>query len=595
MKIIMMNQFLNVVFLLLIGSSTSAQKEDYQWTYNLARLFDTITYPTWGPSVLDFNTLPPTIYANWDIKLDIKEAHASICDEEGQMLFYSNAQSIHGPNHQPISNGDTINFSRVWRNFTWDDENGIEQPNGLRGVQTVGFIPQPETDTVLVLYHDSSDYMLRMSKIKIDDNGHHSVVIKDEMIDNQSFNRGQLSACKHANGRDWWLLQFSRDTVRLYLIDPSGLQLHHTQILPFTMMDFSVGQYKFSPDGSKIVMHVLHSLGDDLGMDFFFSGFDRCTGSLIDPQLKKTPSHDNFLDNGVEFSSDSRLVYIGKCEAIEQYDTEAEDFFGSRIVVAEHNQFNNCSVDIGPFINCFGQMQQAPDNKIYISLAEQCNDIHVIDFPNVRGPDCQVRQNAIYIPTFAMGTIPNFNTLRLGPLDGSPCDTLDLNNEPVSRFWYEQDSVDFLSLQFWDVSYYRPESWRWAFGDGTISFEQHPTHTYAENGAYNVCLTVSNENSSNTSCQTLYLGVSSTLETEHKADISLFPNPTEGRTRLLISDYLPQEAQVLVYSISGDLVYSQKVKGGANGLDLSGLASGTYVYEVRDGGVFMGGGKVVLL
>ncbi|MDV7397611.1 PKD domain-containing protein, partial [Arthrospira platensis SPKY1] len=104
---------------------------------------------------------------------------------------------------------------------------------------------------------------------------------------------------------------------------------------------------------------------------------------------------------------------------------------------------------------------------------------------------------------------------RLGPLDGSPCDTLGLDNHPVAKFRYEADTLDHLRLRFTDLSYFRPEVWSWDFGDGSpASAERYPQHLYAKSGTYEVCLTVSNENSSDTNCRTVTIGgTNSTDET----------------------------------------------------------------------------------
>ena len=58
-------------------------------------------------------------------------------------------------------------------------------------------------------------------------------------------------------------------------------------------------------------------------------------------------------------------------------------------------------------------------------------------------------------------------------------------------FFFEQpDPDDLLTYQFIDFSLGGNESWIWDFGDGTTSFEQNPLHTFAEEGTYNVSLTV---------------------------------------------------------------------------------------------------------
>ena len=48
---------------------------------------------------------------------------------------------------------------------------------------------------------------------------------------------------------------------------------------------------------------------------------------------------------------------------------------------------------------------------------------------------------------------------------------------------YEQDSVDYLAIDFTDLSYYEPTSWEWDFGDGSTSTEQYPSHRYAADDA----------------------------------------------------------------------------------------------------------------
>ena len=179
-------------------------------------------------------------------------------------------------------------------------------------------------------------------------------------------------------------------------------------------------------------------------------------------------------------------------------------------------------------------MQRGPDNKIYISGGTQGNYIHVIHNPDEPGLACNAEVTAIRLNTHYFTTMPNFNTLRLGPLDGSSCDTLGLDNHPVSRFRYEQDSMDYLSIDFVDLSYFEPTSWSWSFGDGQTSTERFPSHTYEQAGVYEVCQTVSNVHSSHTSCDTLFLGVSSLEDVEEKRHITVFPNPVEDMMRVCL-------------------------------------------------------------
>ena len=50
--------------------------------------------------------------------------------------------------------------------------------------------------------------------------------------------------------------------------------------------------------------------------------------------------------------------------------------------------------------------------------------------------------------------------------------------------------MDRRLVTFQDMSYGDIRSWRWDFGDGTESHEQHPLHAYEEAGEYVVTLVV---------------------------------------------------------------------------------------------------------
>ena len=53
-------------------------------------------------------------------------------------------------------------------------------------------------------------------------------------------------------------------------------------------------------------------------------------------------------------------------------------------------------------------------------------------------------------------------------------------------------------MQFIDQTIYNPNSWEWDFGDGATSFDQHPFHTYTQDGLYNITLITSNNYGSDT-------------------------------------------------------------------------------------------------
>lgn len=73
---------------------------------------------------------------------------------------------------------------------------------------------------------------------------------------------------------------------------------------------------------------------------------------------------------------------------------------------------------------------------------------------------------------------------------------------PVALFTYFGDPT----VSFTDLSTEDPFAWSWDFGDASFSTEQNPTHTYAANGTYNVCLTATNDIGSSTGCESVTIG-----------------------------------------------------------------------------------------
>lgn len=590
-------RIINIVFCLCLAhNSIVAQKEDYQWVFNWTSIDNVWMSDDAGASILDFNVDPPIFYRNERLTLDLDLSNASICNKEGQLLFFSNQQAIQQGNGDPVINGDTINFGPNWQKFVWPNEHDQLKPTGFSHPQGIGVISRPEhmDSTYYILYMNSDEYLdtnkLRMlyAIIEKEENKKFKVLVKDIMIRDDVTEGGILTACQHANGRDWWILFFKDNLSLSYILDPSGFKLHTTSSIPFKLRT-GVGQGKFNPSGNKLAIHKGIVFEDSLGMDFALFDFDRCTGILSNGIIKSFPSWNSGLSNSVEFSGNGRYVYRGDLVNIYQYDTEAGDFFGSELVVGTYDGYTN----LYNVPAKFGLMQRGPDNKIYIPVSFQDHFIHRINNPNAKGMDCDIQQRAIRLPTFVKGTVPTVNTYRLGPVDGSLCDTLDIDNYPVAQFRYEQDTMDFLNIQFVDLSYYDPKSWYWDFGDGYVSTEESPRHFYTNKGAYRVCLTVENNISNHTSCQELNLGTVSIDKVNFEYHISIFPNPVDDYCRIAIHNYLPQEAIIRLKDIKGQLINQKVLLGQETLIDLSEQSAGFYLYEIWDRGVMLKSGKLV--
>jgi len=592
--------FLSILILLYLSTDISSQKEDYNWIFNQSSIDSNSVDSEWMGSVLDFNSLPPTSYRKSNITLDFDKTNAIISDSLGNIFMYTNGQAIYGKDHEPIINGEVINYSPKWECLTSVNEFGEVKPRGMRINQLISLIPWPRnSEKWIALYHNYENtvetdyYDLWYSIIEENENGL-EILEKDIELQQNIFNRGMVTACQHGNGIDWWIIQGQKDSLHFFLFDESGIKLDHTQILS-DEIENTFGQGAFSKQGNSFATFgITNQPIDDEYFEsiIFYSKLDRCSGLIDNIQTVKFESKLSILNNGIAFSPNGRFLYISEIERILQFDTSEENFLDNPIIVGEWDGY---VCDHWSALDAkFGTMQHGPDEKIYISGNQQCFFIHTIDNPDEKGSACNFVQRAIHLESFHIGTVPNFNTLRLGPIDGSSCDTLGIDNHPVSKFWYEQDENDHREIQFRDVSYYRPETWSWTFGDGNSSDEMNPLHSYDSNGNYEVCLRVSNENSSNTSCQELQIGPVANQNTLHQYAINIFPNPVEDVTRIVFEDYLPEHAEISLFNLSGQKIFSARVFQECQ-IDLSSLNPGAYLYEITDGENLLNNGKMVKL
>lgn len=96
-------------------------------------------------------------------------------------------------------------------------------------------------------------------------------------------------------------------------------------------------------------------------------------------------------------------------------------------------------------------------------------------------------------------------------------------------FYAVPDSAGGLTASFYDMSSGSMDSWLWDFGDGTLSNEQNPVHTYQQAGIYEVCLTITNNSNLcwDMYCETVFIGQNS----QCLAQFAWYPyepvNPTE--------------------------------------------------------------------
>jgi hypothetical protein len=226
------------------------------------------------------------------------------------------------------------------------------------------------------------------------------------------------TACRHANGRDWWIIGIKWGMGKYYktLLTPNGFQNQVPQIMP--RVNTSAGRSKvayFSPDGTKYAHY-------DSGIGVWLYDFDRCTGELSNRRLIPLFRELRTYFAGIAFSSNSRYLYMTDDSKIAQYDLQSPDITASSMVVAEYDGF----ADDWGANTAFFLLQLAPNNKIYGATTGGNRYLHIIHNPNERGLACNVEQHGLRLPTWYNSTMPNFPYFRLGSEPGTVCDSLGI-------------------------------------------------------------------------------------------------------------------------------------------------------------------------
>jgi hypothetical protein len=547
----------------LLSQNTSHPAHDNIWLFG-KKYVDEINY--FGGTKLDFSN--STVKVNFlEIPVNF-HASTMISDSNGLLQFYSSLCNVAGANNTLLQNGEVINTGFTQEGYCING--GYPVPEG--GLS----LPFPnKSDRYIMIYKWHAPGVkdeLKYSLIKMDGTtGSGNVYLKDKSFLKDTF-ANQITAVRHANGRDWWVIA-PKDTSNGYFIfrvSPTGLSpVKFRTYGDVWNHKYWAGQAFFSPDGSKYIRTNPYN-----GINIF--DFDRCEGEFTGYQ-RITLGDSSFSTSGGAISPNGRYLYISATDTLHQFDLQATDIGASQKTASVYDNF------LGPFKTIFFMQRLGPDGKIYINSPSSSRYLHVIHYPNKPVPECMVEQRGLSLATFNTISMPNFPHFRLGPIDGSICDSLGLNNLPQAYFRADLDTLGY-ACEFSNLSTYQPTDWHWDFGDGQFSTVYSPVHTYSQPGQYTVCLMVSNEYGVDTFCQVIFVGISDLQNNDNEEIMAVTPNPFHEK----IYVNTPVEGfktTFLLYNVVGQLCLKSVLTAGINVIDVPvSLPSGTYFYACTRGG-----------
>lgn len=401
-----MKKIVFTIILISCSLLTNSQGRDNLWMLGY--------YPDpMGKANIEFSSGAPVITpVNRDIKLSL--TFANITDNNGNLLFYTNGAVVANALDSVMPNGDSLSpatytFSGAWQSL------------GFPVCQASLIIPDPGDSNKYYLFHSSVDILTNGTQRPLNlyfsiidmvaDNGLGDIISKNNILLSDTLASGNILACKHANGRDWWVIipEFSHPGYYIYLVSPIGIQFINKQIIGQRIG--GDGQSTFNKQGTKYARY-------DTNNDLDVFDFDRCTGILSNNI--HVAINDSMIGYGVGFSPDGTKVYASSIQYLYQFDLNASNVPASKTLVAQWDG------TYAPQATIFYIQYLAPDNKLYITTANTTNEIHYIEFPDSAGLACNVVQHGVILPVLNNRTAPNHPNYHLGPVVGSICDSLSV-------------------------------------------------------------------------------------------------------------------------------------------------------------------------
>lgn len=424
------NQFI-FIFVLFVSLPATAQQNNI-WYFGLK-------------GGLDFNTVPgstpPVAIGNSAMLAD--EGCSSICDENGQLLFYSNGVTVYNRNHTVMLNGDNL-------------------AGNISSVQSCLIIPIPGNDSLFYIFTSDAlennyarGYCYSLVNMKRD-NGFGEVIAKNILLQASSTER--LTAVRHANGLSVWVItnDNNSNTFRAWLVGCNGLQAVPVVSNVGAVLDqdivANVGMMKVSPDGKQLCQ-THFPLFDNVPNFAQLFDFNNATGIFSNPRSIDFADA-QFLT--CEYSSDSKLLYL-----VRTFDKSIDQLEATLPTVAS---ILASRVTINTGTASFYGVQLAPDGKIY--LAQQSTFLGAINKPNTKGLGCNYQQKQVQLNNSASYL-------------GLPAYINDLSYNPNNGFTYTILDSCSGTIQFQGLTTLAgPVQWLWDFGDGNTSNIQNPVHTF---------------------------------------------------------------------------------------------------------------------
>ncbi len=354
-----MSKSILIFSLLLLSNFLLAQNESNIWYF--------------GRNVgVDFNSGTPVAINNG--ALNTLEGCATISDSQGNLLFYTNSDTVWNKNHNVMPNG-----SGLMGTFSTTQTAIVKKPgsNSIYYVLTLDALGGPNG--------------FRYSEVDMNLQGGNGDVTSNKNILIVSPVCEKVLVARHQNNIDYWVIVhlFGSNIFHSYLLTSSGFNITPaTSSVGATINSTqnTLGYMKVSLDRSRIASANTGGFQIPNTVDLF--DFNSATG-ILSNSITLTNFPITMQPYGVEFSPNGKVLYVT--------DGTDPDLIQFDLLAGSATAINNSRVDINTGGFGIGALQMGPDLKIYraVSFALDSSALGVINNPNVIGPGSNFVANGV--------------------------------------------------------------------------------------------------------------------------------------------------------------------------------------------------------
>ena len=123
---------------------------------------------------------------------------------------------------------------------------------------------------------------------------------------------------------------------------------------------------------------------------------------------------------------------------------------------------------------------------------------------------------------------------------------------PIAHFGYQNNGSTW---DFYDSSLSgQNTSWEWTFSNGGGSFSQNPSHSFAANNMYTVCLTITDDCGQDTFCDSISTYSTANLNTILSSSITIYPSPFQNELQIKLKEET-EDIMLKMYNHLGQIVF----------------------------------------